>query len=121
MVMDEHSRDDRTILNVDRLMESAGGDEALMRELVALYVEDSEDKLMDLDEWVRAGDTEQSGRLAHGLKGSSAAVGAEEAADAFLCVEQMGKSGEAEGLIIAYQQARSAYERARDRLQELAA
>ena len=93
MSADDHSRHALAILNVERLAASAGGDELLMQELANLYVEDSELKLLHLDEWVRAGNAEQSGRVAHGLKGSSAAVGAEEAAAAFLRLERMGEDG----------------------------
>lgn len=112
---------DSAIFNLERLTESAGGDEELMRDLVSLYLQDTRQKLMLLDEAVASGRAQHSGTIAHGIKGASAAVGAEEAAKAFRELEHLGRNGDQVNLGRALQDARSAFERARDQLRSLAA
>ena len=109
------------VLNHDRLRMSAGGDAALMAELAALYIQDTDAKLQGLGSAVAAGRAELSGDVAHGIKGASAAVGAEEAVAAFLALERLGRSGQTEGLEDALRVARDAYLRARARLRKVAA
>lgn len=109
------------VLNMKRLSESAGGDAELMNELIQLYVRDTLDKLPGLEQAVRAGEALHSGNVAHGIKGASAAVGAEEAAARFLALERLGRSGETIGLQEALDEALAAFHRARERLDRLAA
>src|SRR5210317_1325047 len=109
------------VLNRDRLRMSAGGDAELMAELAALYIHDTDAKLQGLGSAVAAGQAEQSGDVAHGIKGASAAVGAEEAVSAFLALERLGRSGRTEGLVEALRVARDAYLRAREELRHVAA
>ena len=109
------------VLNMERLSESAGGDAELMGELIQLYVGDTEEKLVGLAQSVRAGEAIHAGNVAHGIKGACAAVGAEEAAAAFLALERLGRSGETIGLQEALDQATAAFQRARERLGRLAA
>jgi HPt (histidine-containing phosphotransfer) domain-containing protein len=112
---------DRVILNVARLAESAGGDPDLMRELVELYLEDSEARIPQLLEAAHQGALEQAGNEAHGLKGASASMGCEEAAAAFKRVEELGRSGDAAPLDEAIARAQAAWRRACERLREVAA
>lgn len=109
------------VLNLDRLEESAGGDRQLMLELVTLYLADSDAKLPSLIEAASDVELHRMGRVAHGLKGSSAAMGCEEAASAFRVVEDMGRSGETEGLDDAVRDAQAAWRRACEQLRSLAA
>jgi len=110
-----------TVLNMERLSESSGGDAELMGELIQLYVRDTEEKLPGLEQSVKAGEAIHAGNVAHGIKGASAAVGAEEAAAAFLALERLGRSGETIGLQEALEEARAAFHRAREHLGRLAA
>ena len=112
---------DTNVFNLERLTESAGGDQDLMRDLVTLYLQDTRQKLMLLEEAVASGRAQHSGTIAHGIKGASAAVGAEEAAKAFRALEHMGRSGDQVNLGNALEQARVAFERARAQLRPLAA
>jgi HPt (histidine-containing phosphotransfer) domain-containing protein len=111
----------RAILNLPALVRLTGGDVALLRELARLYVADGDRKLPTLEEAAAARDLVRVGHVAHGLKGSSLSVGAEQAADAFRRLEALGRSGEAEGLPDAVAEVRRIYARTRDRLRELAA
>lgn len=112
---------DTTVLNLERLEESAGGDRALMLELVELYLADCGAKLPSMLEAAAAIELHRMHRVAHGLKGSSAAMGCEQAAWAFRVVEEMGRAGETHGLEDAVRQAQDAWQRASERLRGLAA
>ena len=113
--------DNFRILNFDRLQDSAGGDPELVRELIDLYVENTDSQLPALSDAVALGDGEASRSVAHGIKGASAAMGAEEAAEAFRQLEVLGRGGEASGLDEALRVAQAAYRRARERLRGVAA
>ncbi len=109
------------VLDHNRLSMSAGGDTALMRQLAKLYIADVDAKLQGLGQAVADGEAERSGNVAHGIKGASATIGAEQACEAFMRVERIGRSGETEGLEDALRVARDAYLRARAELRSLAA
>ena len=121
--MTDPSRDDPRddVLDMSAFENAAGGDSELMHELADLYVSDTDARLPRLEAAAAQGDLEQAGRLAHGLKGSSASIGAARAAEAFRRVEMIGRSGEGEGLEEALAFARDSYARTRERLQRLAA
>jgi len=112
---------DRDVVNMTRLAESAGGDRELMRELIELYLDDSGARVPQLLEAVHQGALEQAGREAHGLKGSSASMGCEEAAAAFKRVEELGRAGDAAPMDEALARAQAAWRRACERLREVAA
>ena len=82
------------VLNLSRLEMSAGGDRALMLELAELYLQDTGAKLPSLVEAARDQELFQVGRVAHGLKGASASLGCDEAAEAFRNVEEIGRAGD---------------------------
>jgi len=115
------TEDPETVLNLRRLEESAGGDRSLMLELISLYLADSDAKLPGLLAAADETELHRMGRVAHGLKGSSAAMGCEEAARAFRVVEEMGRAGETHGLDGAVRDAQAAWRRACERLRSLAA
>lgn len=107
------------VLDRAQLDEATGGDAELIRELVELYVMDAEEQLASLRGALGAGRLDEVHRVAHGLKGSSASVGATEAAEAFRTVERLGRSGEASGLAAALADAERAFERARTALGDI--
>jgi HPt (histidine-containing phosphotransfer) domain-containing protein len=121
--MSDAERDEPAAQVLDRAAfeDAAGGDRELMQELAELYVSDTEARLPELLEAAEAGQLEQMGRLAHGMKGSSASIGAAEAAEAFRRVEVMGRTGATEGLEEALDVARETYTRTKAVLQRLAA
>lgn len=109
------------VVNMARLQESTGGDQEFLRELVTLYVKHWEDEWPQIEQAAEARDMVLLGQLAHALKGASLCMGADEAANAFKRLEDMGKSADAEGVEDAVEAARNAYRRACDRMNELAA
>jgi len=113
--------DTGAVLNLSRLEESAGSDRPLMLELVELYLADASVKVPHMVEAAKQAELEDLGRLAHGLKGSSAAMGCEEAATAFRMIEDMVRGGETTGLDDALVRAQAAWRRAADQLRQFAA
>lgn len=113
--------DNTEVLNLERLEDASGGDRGLMLELVGLYLEDSDAKVPGLLEAVQEENLRRMERVAHGLKGSSAVMGCEEAAAAFRLLEEKGRVGDADGLNEAVEAAQRAWRRACERLRSLAA
>jgi HPt (histidine-containing phosphotransfer) domain-containing protein len=110
-----------TVLNLQRLEASAGGDPDLVAELAELYITDTGTRLPELLEAAAAHELDRMGRVAHGLKGASASLGCEEAAAAFLHVEEIGRAGVGDEIDVAVERAQAAWGRACDRLRQLAA
>lgn len=113
--------DQAEVLNMTRLEASAGGDRALMLELVELYLADTDAKFPSLVEAAREREHFRVGRVAHGLKGASASLGCEEAAAAFRHVEEVGRQGDDHRLDDALERAQAAWRRACHQLKGLAA
>lgn len=109
----DHGSTATDVLDRNMLDEVAAGDLELIRELAELYIDDAESQLVALDEAVASADLALVGRVAHGLKGSSASLGAGEAAEAFRRLEELGRHGEADGLADAVAHGRAAFERIR--------
>ena len=66
---------DRSFLDAIRSLESED-DPGIVRELITIYLEDSTSRMADIKQTVLDGDSTRIRRAAHGLKGSSANVGA---------------------------------------------
>jgi HPt (histidine-containing phosphotransfer) domain-containing protein len=115
------SGDAEAVLNLQRLRDSAGGDQDLIRELAELYINDTGTRVPEMLAALEAQELGRVGRVAHGLKGASASLGCEEAAAAFRHVEEMGRAGIEDEIDVAVEQAQAAWRRACDRLRELAA
>ncbi|SMF95286.1 Signal transduction histidine kinase [Methylomagnum ishizawai] len=75
-----------------RGMRSSGG-ERFVRRIVALYLENSQTLLRDLERGWAAGDTEAVRFAAHNLKSTSAQVGAVQLAEICLAVENDARAG----------------------------
>lgn len=110
-----------TVVDLDRLRESSGGDPALMAELVGLYLADCEAKLTRLVDAAAATELHQLGRVAHGIKGASAAMGCVQVARVCQQLEEMGRAGETAGLDDAICEAQAAWRAASEQLRGLAA
>lgn len=78
------------VLHLPQLEEVVGSDPADQREFMTLYVHTSRRVLVDIDGAIQTGDLEGVRRLAHKLRGSSATVGAEEAAE--LCRQLLAQA-----------------------------
>lgn len=98
-------------VDLDLLSDAMGGDDALVREVTDLYVEDGTRLLPRLEAAVRAGDLEVVRTLAHSLKGSSASIGAAGAATVFAEIERAAREGDAAPLPEALDRARAVFDR----------
>ena len=65
-----------SLVDIARIRETSGGDKEFERELVQLYLEDSFSNIAKLKTAYEKRDPKGLGEWAHGLKGSSASVGA---------------------------------------------
>src|SRR5712691_5423242 len=81
-----------------------GGDEALLLEIAALFLEEYPELLARLAAAVSGHDAQTVERAAHSIKGSVANFGAQSAFQAALALEQMGR---AERLVDASEQLRA--------------
>ncbi|HEX3746749.1 MAG TPA: Hpt domain-containing protein [Bryobacteraceae bacterium] len=84
------------VLDRGQLSEVTLEDEALMRELVAALIADTQQQLPLLDLAIRSTDLKQCASLAHYCKGACANVGAKAAATVLADLERSAKSGAAE-------------------------
>ena len=70
------------LLDLTYLREVTGGEEALVRELIALYIEETQMRWSALQEAVAKGAWESAWREAHTIKGSSSQLGGGVLSDA---------------------------------------
>lgn len=75
-------------------LRSLGGD-ALLRQMVKVFVDHSNDRVRALQEAVAAGDLATAGAVAHTLKGSARQLGLVDMGNACVAVEQASKQGDA--------------------------
>ena len=78
-------------IDFDRINDATGGDAEFLKELVDVFIEDTEVRLQELKAALDGGDPAQLGRTAHQLKGSTANMGAESMAALARVLEEMGK------------------------------
>jgi CheY-like chemotaxis protein/HPt (histidine-containing phosphotransfer) domain-containing protein len=82
------------ILDRNEALERVGGDTALLRELVELYLAESAHLRQDIARALQARDAPKLGRTAHTLKGAVSTFGAHAAREAAEQVELLGKKGD---------------------------
>lgn len=80
------------ILDWTQSLERVDGDETLLRELAALFLEDMPNLMREMEEAIANGDSGALARAAHTLKGSVANFGAESVYQAALAIEHAAKS-----------------------------
>ena len=68
-------------VKLERLYETADGDEAFVQELIALFLKDTEARLSQLKQFLQQGDAEKARREAHTVKGACANFGADRMAN----------------------------------------
>jgi two-component system sensor histidine kinase/response regulator len=81
------------VLDEASLLALVGGDSALIRELAALFLQDSPARIAEMAKALDAGDRTALERAAHTLKGSSGSLCGHGAARAALRLEELAKSG----------------------------
>jgi HPt (histidine-containing phosphotransfer) domain-containing protein len=83
--------------NRDAALERVAGDDELLAELTQLFLKESPPLLERVRSAVSSADAEQLMEAAHSIRGSLATVGGEEAAQAAVQLELMGRRGELQG------------------------
>lgn len=96
--MSEHSGNPATQatgphVDLDHALTWVDQDRALLAELVEIFLQDYPQRLTELREAVAQDDAPRTQRVAHGLKGSVAGFGANQAKELALRLELIGKSG----------------------------
>ena len=84
-------------LDRELLLQNVDGDAELLREIVELFFESSDEIVRNLKTAVTGADADAVNRSAHQLKGALANVGACAAADAAARLEKLGRGGRLEG------------------------
>jgi len=80
------------ILNKTEILERVGGDETLLKEIVALFLEDHPRLVSDIRMAIREGDAQRLEKAAHALKGSVGNFASESAFQAALGLETIGRN-----------------------------
>jgi CheY-like chemotaxis protein len=99
-------------LNESALMAHVGGDEQLLRELVALFLEDLPEQLAAVRKAVRRQDARALSSAAHALKGALSHFAARDTFESALRLERMGRSADLDG-------AEEAFARLKDEVRQL--
>ncbi len=82
------------VLDRDQLRRVTLDDQELMREILAMLLDDTSRQLIALEAAIRTGDSRQAGRLAHYSKGACANVGAARAAAMLQNIEHKAAAGD---------------------------
>jgi len=90
--------DDLRSLDIAVAVGRVGGDEELLKEIALIFIEQCPGALAEIRAAAEAADAEALERTAHALKGSVANFGAEAARAAAYAIEEMGRSGNLEGV-----------------------
>lgn len=112
----------KQLVNLDRAvaLERVGGDAALLREIVALFLEEYPILLREIRAALDAADPVRLERAAHTLKGSVGNFGAESAVQAALHLETLGRTRDLGPAEDAWQRLRSEMDALHPALAELA-
>jgi len=102
----------------DAAMKRMGGNEALLREIVDLFFDESRGLLAEIEAGIAARDAATLQRAAHTMKGLVRNFGAEDAANAAQKMEMMAEEGQLEGVEDTYAALKKEVERLTSELQE---
>ena len=75
------------------VLERLGGDHEILQEIAQLFIEDTPDTMAQIRQAIDDRDAGALEKAAHSLKGSVSNFGAEEAVQAALQLEMMGRGG----------------------------
>jgi HPt (histidine-containing phosphotransfer) domain-containing protein len=107
---------DQMILNT--LLESVGGDETFLAELMETYLQDAPAQLASMEQALSSGNAEEFRRAAHSLKANSASFGAVELSQVCRQLEELGKSGRLESAAEQVARAEIEFEKVKQALLE---
>ena len=101
---------DKTIFDMDLLLQSTCDDFELAGEVVGVFLTDIPVQLADLDKALIKGDAGTAERVAHSIKGAAATVGGETFRAIGLECEQAGREGRLEDLRLKLPELKSQYQ-----------
>lgn len=104
-------------VEMDRLTEMAGGDKAMLRELVDLFYKQTTKQLAQLEAAVQEKKTEDVRHWAHSCKGASATMGMAPLAAIFFELEKMGRAAKLDGASLLIENATREFKRAQEFLE----
>jgi HPt (histidine-containing phosphotransfer) domain-containing protein len=100
-----------------RALELSEGDEELLRDLIMIFKQESNELMGQLETAISSGDCDSVRKVAHRLKGASASVGGAKIATAARVLETMGAMktlAEADGILTQLQESIGEYNQATD-------
>ena len=100
-----------SMLDRELALSRVGGDEDLLKEIAAIFLEDYPNSIQEIRTAIETGDAKRLETSAHTLKGSVANFGARVAVESALRLEQMGRAQhleESSEMLRALEQALSA-------------
>ena len=101
-------------------LERLGGDEQLLQEVARLFLDEYPSLMSDIEAAKDSRNAKLLERAAHSLKGSVANFGADQAVEASLRLEKMGRGGNLQGVDEAYEILNSVMKGIHHELEDLA-
>ncbi len=93
---------DPQVFNAETVLDIVGGDPALVRQLVQIFLDNLPDILEKIKASIEQADMDSLRFSAHSLKGMSLNLAAKQVADAALALEKIGKNGQNESAAPAF-------------------
>jgi two-component system sensor histidine kinase/response regulator len=90
------------VINMDEILDRAGGDMELVVDVAGLFLDDCSQLLSDIKDSIANGDNETLRTAAHTLKGSAANLAARHVSEAALKLEMIGRDGDMSSAVEAY-------------------
>lgn len=92
--MERQSAETAATLDLVSMLDRVGGDNELLREITAIFLEEFPLLMQEIREAVESGDARKLEHAAHSLKGSVSNFGAPEAVDAAARLEMLGRAAQ---------------------------
>lgn len=119
--MKRQSAEIAATLDLVAMLDRVGGDNDLLREITAIFLEEFPMLMQEIREAVEAGDAKRLEHAAHSLKGSVSNFGAPEAVDAAAKLEMLGRAAQLAAAPDALSQLEEQFETLQPALRALAA
>jgi CheY-like chemotaxis protein len=107
------------VINMDEILDRAGGDMELVVDVAGLFLDDYPRLLSDIKDSILNSDNEKLRTAAHTLKGSAANLAARPVSEAALKLEMMGRDGDMSSAVEAYMMLEEEVDRLRPVLAKL--
>jgi HPt (histidine-containing phosphotransfer) domain-containing protein len=104
---------------LDNLLETVGGDQEFLDELIDSFLDDSPQQLAAMQQALSAGNAEELRRAAHSLKSNSANFGAQTLSQMCKELEEIGRNGALDSAAGRVEQILAEYQRVKRALEEI--